>query len=80
MGTTLRTSYIPPEGQENTPYPYLFGAFYERTLIDRRYGISGGSFLSINIAFDASRVSAIYGRSNTLNTLSRTCKFFIRYM
>lgn len=79
MGTTLRTSYIPVAGQEDDLYPYLYGAFYERQYIDRKYGIVDGRFIGVNLAFDASRVNTIYGRSNTITPLSRRVTFLIRY-
>lgn len=47
MGTTLRTSYIPVAGQEDDLYPYLYGAFYERQYIDRKYGIVDGRYIAL---------------------------------
>ena len=49
-----------------------------------RIGYNGSVTNGVNeydgFTFDASRSSSIYGRSNTIRPLSRTCKFFIRYM
>ena len=76
MGTTLRTSYLP---STDGAYKGLHGAFYERTPIDRDYGATSGNFYSINLAFDASRVSSIYGASNTVRPTSKRATFLIRY-
>lgn len=54
------------------------GAFYHNSTLLSEGDIirNGGNGL---LAFDASRVSAIYGRSNTITPLSISIKFAIKY-
>lgn len=52
------------------------GAFYTTGSVST-YG--GGRYHMGIVAFDASRSSTIYGKSNTVTPLSKKCLFLIKY-
>lgn len=54
------------------------GAFYTSERLNSR-GYNGGINAGYGIRFSASRVSSIYGNSNTVTPLSRRTQFLLRY-
>lgn len=62
-------------------YTQFNGAFYQGSTYNCLRSQNGGGLNDVGtyLYFDASRSNSIYGRSNTVTPLSKSCKFFIRY-